>query len=313
MTTKIPYNMLDTDVYATISEALLPAMRETNRLINGDMRIDARQGGASIAVTSSSVFCVDRWRAGMSGANGTGQRVACSLTGFPYMLQLTGAVGTTSAWIGQYIESFNCTTLVGQRVTIQFRAASSSVTSLIVYLKNPTVADNFTATSTIETKTVTISSVLTEYTVTFDTTMPAGVANGLYLEFVTGANLGTGTFSLTGVQLEAGTTATPFAFRHYAHEVALCQRYYYKANNYPLGVTLNVSDGYASMVHFPVQMRINPTLDAGASYAVGAGSAGTPVLGTANGECALMRNASSNWTANTALTLVAGGFNAEIS
>lgn len=304
MTTQISPSMLDANSLAMI--------RDHNRLINGDMRIDQRQGGSSITVTSGSVFPVDRWRAGMSGANGTGQRVACSLTGFPYMLELTGASGTTSTWIGQMIESTNCTSLVGQRVTIQFRASSSTVTSLTVNLKAATATDNFTSTTTVETKTVTISSTLTYYEVTFDNVMPASAANGLYLEFVTGTNLGAGTFRMTGIQLETGTEATPFAFRHYQHEVALCQRYYYKANAYPLGVTLNVSDGYSSVVHYPVPMRVNPTLDSGASYSVGGGSAGTPQLQSGNGEAGLMRNSAANWTANQSLALT-GGFSAEIS
>jgi hypothetical protein len=287
-------------------------MRETNRITNGDMRIDQRNAGASIAVTSGSVFCVDRFRAGMSGANGTGQRVACSLPGFPFMLQLTGASGTTAAWIGQMIASVNTVSLVGKRVTVQFRAASSSVGSLVVNLKAPTVADNYTATTTVESKTVAINSTLTYYEVTFDNVMPSAAARGLYLEFVTSTNLGTGTLQMTGVQLEAGTEATPFAFRPYQQELALCQRHHFKTTALPLGVTLNVSDGYAAVVRFPVTMHANPTLDPGASYSVGSGSAGTPSISATNTDAARMSNADANWSSNVAVSLTAG-FSAEIS
>lgn len=288
-------------------------IRSRNLVINGDMRIDQRQGGASITCTSTSVFAVDRVRSGMAGANGTAQRVACTVAGFPYMLQLTGGVGTTTAWVGQYIESFSTAPLVGKRLTVSFYAASSAVASLLVAIKYPTAVDNYTSTTTIESKTQAITTTLTRYTVTFTNVIPANAANGLYIELATGANLAAGTLQVTGLQLEVGVVATPFEYRHIAHEVALCQRYYYKANNYALGVTANIADGYASLVRFPVQMRANPTLDAGASYSVGAGSAGTPQLSTADGECGLMRNAATNWTANTALTLVSGGFNAEIT
>ena len=37
------------------------------------------------------------------------------------------------------------------------------------------------------------------------------------------------TWSVTGVQLEAGTTASPFEYRQYGTELGLCQRYYEKS------------------------------------------------------------------------------------
>lgn len=287
-------------------------MASGNRIINGDMAIDQRQGGASVTVPAGSAFPVDRFRAGMSGADGTGQRVASTVPGFPYMLRVTGAGGTTAAWIGQYIESVNCASLVAQRVTVSFYAAASTITSLSVVLKHATVVDNFTATTTIETVAKTITSAMTRYAVTFTAVMPAGAANGLYLEFVSGTNLGATTLSITGVQLEAGTFASPFEFRHRGQELALCQRYYYKATARPLGVTLNVADGYSSLIHLPVTMRATPTLEAGATYSVGAGSAGTPSITGGNPEAVRMSNAASNWSVNTTISVNAG-YTAELA
>lgn len=304
MTQKIVPNLLSDDTLSLI--------RNSNPLINGDMRIDQRNAGSSIAVTSGSVFVVDRWRSGMSTTNGTGQRVACSLTGFPFMVRLTGGVGTTLAWHGQYIESHNMVPHVGKRVTLQVRIASSTVTSMTVNLKAATVADNFTATTTLESKTLTISSTLTYRTLTFDNVLTAAAANGMYLEMVTATNLGTGTLEITGVQIDFAEQASPYEMRSYGHELALCQRYYYKTTGHPLGVTLNISDGYASVVRFPVTMRASPSLASGGSFTVGAGSAGTVQLSTVNADCWLLRNADGNWTANTAVSVTAG-FSAEIS
>jgi hypothetical protein len=72
------------------------------------------------------------------------------------------------------------------------------------------------------------------------------------------------TFYITGVQLEAGSVATPFERRPYATELMLCQRYYYKilpANStQAFGVGFNESTTAArAFAQFPVVMRIAPT------------------------------------------------------
>jgi hypothetical protein len=100
------------------------------------------------------------------------------------------------------------------------------------------------------------------------------------------------TFYITGVQIEVGTTATPFEFRQFGQELALCQRYYqrlYGPSNlfgywdgsnygyvgYCLPVTMRTaptSIGYSSLSHFVINNSGvgNPTpnamsLDAGTS------------------------------------------------
>lgn len=80
-----------------------------------------------------------------------------------------------------------------------------------------------------------------------------------------------GTGTLSKVQFESGSTATPFAFLSYSDDLMLCQRYLYTsysrgvAPNAAAGATggsffsLNVSYAWGSNA-FPVEMRAAPTV-----------------------------------------------------
>ena len=69
----------------TISTVVVPM--GDNRLINGDMRIDQRNNGAS-GTASATIYTVDRWQfIGSQASKGSWQRVAsAALRGFPYAL-----------------------------------------------------------------------------------------------------------------------------------------------------------------------------------------------------------------------------------
>jgi hypothetical protein len=74
---------------------------------------------------------------------------------------------------------------------------------------------------------------------------------------------------LTGLQLERGTMATPFEFRPYALELALCQRYFWGVINASttsatsLGVACSSTTGALPLpVTHPVTMRANATMSA---------------------------------------------------
>ena len=78
---------------------------------------------------------------------------------------------------------------------------------------------------------------------------------------VTGTN--GATFYVTGVQLEAGTQATPFEHLTFAEELRLCQRYYYENKTAPVGMFIcdaaDTSQSYG-FLRFPVAMRAAPTV-----------------------------------------------------
>ena len=79
---------------------------------------------------------------------------------------------------------------------------------------------------------------------------PTGIVNP-----VSAAN---GAFYLTGVQLEKGTQATSFDFRHYTTELQLCQRYYQKT--YEQG-TVPASASATNMTTIPVDGNASTNLN----------------------------------------------------
>jgi hypothetical protein len=256
-----------------------------NRIINGDMRIDQRNEGASYAITSSLYGSCDRWGS-LAGANGvwSQQRVTTGSTDFPFAMRVQRTAGSTStavAYVGQVIETSNCQDLAGQSATVSFYAtaganfsASGTVINCNVY--GGTGEDqgwltlnqgSWTGFASLMTLSQAITTTRTRYSVT--ATLPSGIKE-IAIRFDV---IGTGTagandwFQITGVQLEAGSTATEFERRPIGTELALCQRYYVQHGVASGGNTIPLVNGYMfttlqweGVYHYPVEMRTTPTL-----------------------------------------------------
>ena len=273
-----------------------------NLIINGDMRIDQRNNGASVAINGTT-YSLDRIK---NFATQTGkftvQQNAGSVTppaGFSNYVGATSSSAysvTNSDYflIAQAIEGLNTSrlnwgTANAKTVTLSFWVRSSLTGTFggNVGNNNGTRGYPFTYTidsaNTWEYKTVTIEG---ETSGTWLETNGIGIqlyfslgAGSTYsgtagawsasnLVSATGATslVGTSgaTFYITGVQLEVGTTATPFENRMYSTELAMCQRYYYKwdtstSNNWVAwAMAANTTNMYGH-VPFPVTMRSNPS------------------------------------------------------
>ena len=115
---------------------------------------------------------------------------------------------------------------------------------------------------------------------------------GAYIEF-------------TGVQLEKGTVATPFEFRPYATELALCQRYCQVVKALGTSSFPVIGNGHATAsnvfdcaVTLPVVMRTTPTIITNLGSAVPGGAVIT--LGNSTGTDPLYMYNGSNYSFNTA-------------
>jgi hypothetical protein len=247
-----------------------------NRIINGDMRIWQR--GTSISVGSASyTYTADRFKNYSANTSTTVSRNTSVPTGFQYSFQLqrpNANTGTNSLSINQIIETANCYDLAGQSVTFSFwvkKGANYSGGNITVQILTGTVADQGgdpyswtglatavndttytpTTTWTRVTYTGTVASNALEVcpVIAFTPTGTAGADDSLYI---------------TGVQLEIGTSATPFERRLYNQELANCQRYYYKLQSNSadsfFGSAFNVSTTLAiGITFFPVTLRTAPS------------------------------------------------------
>ena len=205
----------------------------------------------------------------------------------------TAVTAINTSYIRQCIEGYNISdfmwgTTVGTSVTVSFWSRSQGVTNLAVSLVNN--ANNYTYNMNVavsqnsvwQYNTLTIPA--PPYVSVWDNTSNIGISlniggyqpayNGIASTtgWVSGCCIGTTSTTnwaatvgnyveVTGVQLEKGTLATPFEFRPYAIELAMCQRYCFRIiSPTAYGRICNMIDSYCH-IYTPVPL-VNPVSSA---------------------------------------------------
>jgi hypothetical protein len=248
----------------TVSSASQTAL---NKIINGDMRVDQRDGTATINATSVT-YNVDRWlgRGVASAGVFTLAQDTTSPANFTNSLKATVTTADSSIASGssyriqQMVEGYNMEDLNwgtsdAQSVTLSFWVRSSVTGTLGGSVANGdfnrfnVFSYTISSADTWEYKTVTIAgdtsgtwptnnslSLRLNFSLGAGSTLlaAAGSWGASTKEGVTGQTnviaTNSATFYVTGVQLEANTNATPFEYLQYEQQLALCQRYYYQWN-----------------------------------------------------------------------------------
>ena len=271
-----------------------------NRIINGDMRIDQRNAGASVTITTG-VYTLDRW-AGLATQSSkmSIQQSTTAPTGFKNSLLVTSlsaysVLSSDAFWIAQRLEGYNIADLGwgaagASTVTLSFWVRSSLTGTFGGALQNSARDRSYPFSYTIslantwEQKSITITGDTTGTWLTdngIGLRLMLSVGSGATYAGTSGAWAGadyrgaTGetsvvgtngaTFYITGVQLEVGTEATPFEHRPYDMELQRCQRYFQTwggVSNYDVVCTGVCTGGqYTEQVlNYSTTMRAAPTM-----------------------------------------------------
>ena len=242
-----------------------------NKILNGDFSIWQR------GTTGGNGFLADRWYLNAGSATSFSQTRQAFTPGSAPVSGYEGKyfwrntitnVGSETAWyLNTYIEDVQ--TLAGQTATFSFWAKADSARAMSGYLLQRFGDGGSTNVSTtIGTASLTTSWQRFTFTISIPSLSGKTIgANNLVQIFFAMSPASGMVIDLWGVQLEAGSIATPYhnATPNQQTELAACQRYYYRiaksGGSAGVGQVLyngNSNAGYG-ILNLPVSMRIPPS------------------------------------------------------
>lgn len=246
-----------------------------NRIINGGF--DVWQRGTSFSV-GAGTYVADRWMSYIStGSCTTSQQTftpgTAPVSGYEseFYLRADKTTATSAIFVPAWQRIENVRTLAGQTVTVSFWAKASTSASGVVDVYR-IFGSGGSSTEGISTGiTFNLSTTWQRFSASFAMPSVSGKTIGAnsYVEFQPLRFNGLATpltVDLWGVQLEAGTAATPFEVKPYAQELRDCQRYYCRLGtdssspygNIGVGAPYSGTNGLFH-IQLPVEMRIPPT------------------------------------------------------
>jgi len=247
-----------------------------NKILNGDFAIAQR--GTTFSNPASASYTLDRWLIGYDGSGATrtvSQQVMTpgnSPTGYEsgtFLRIATTAAGTGNTYVLMQQRIEDVRVFAGQTITYSFWIRSSTTTSFggsNMYQNFGSGGSGAVGFTPIGSATISSNWTRVYGTYTIPSISGKTIGTGSYLEIDINLAGGVNTFDIWGVQLEAGSVATPFttATGTLQGELAACQRYYWRqGGDQPYQI---LGSGYVTgstnafiIVKHPVTMRVAPS------------------------------------------------------
>jgi hypothetical protein len=251
-----------------------------NAIING--AFDVWQRTTTSNSTTAPGYWADRWRYTATGGSakvlsqsrenftpGTAPVAGYESRSFLRVAVSTGGSGFTYEAVEQPIEDVR--TCAGSTVTISFWAKTTSSTLNFTPRLTQFFGTGGSADTVVTGSSISVTTSWTRFTQTLTVPSVTGKTivdtnSALIFAIVPNTFNSIYTLDLWGVQVEQGSIATPFATASetIGGELALCQRYYYRATNalaatgvIGAGVAISTTTGWIN-VKFPMTMRSAP-------------------------------------------------------
>jgi len=302
----------NTDISSTAAIAqskILGNPLTKNAIINGDFAVAQRGTSFTSSANNDDVYTLDRWYILSDGndAIDVTQETTTVPTNQLTAIALDVETANKKFGIAQIIEQKNCVGLIGNTVTLSFKAKVSATTKLDnvkcaivawsgtadtvtsdiisawgVEGTNPTLIANATYENTPANLNVTTSYATYSVSAAVDTSSTKNIIVFIWSD-VTDTTAGDFLY-ITDVQLEKGSAASDFEFLPIDVSLDRCQRYFQKSydlatapatatvtGNIGLEVGSNVSGSLAMAIFFKNSMRASPTM---VGYSPNSGASG---------------------------------------
>lgn len=252
-----------------------------NAVINGGM--DIWQRGTSIACTTTTTYTADRFygfRGGVVAGQTVSRQATNDTTNLPFIQYCarvqrdSGNTSTQGLNLLQDFESVNSIPYAGRTITFSFYAraganyspAGNNLTAILLSGTgtDQTIRGGYTGSATVLSVGATLTTTWQRFQGTATVSSSATQLGFYFTNTPVGTAGANDWFEVTGVQLETGSIATPFARNSgtIQGELAACQRYcqsYGESGTvfFGNGYTANTNEAY-NLVQIP-KMRTTPT------------------------------------------------------